>query len=148
MRLARAGFLVNWRRAGWQWTYTDGTSANIGIDDGRDEITLRYRVKSHSEDWTSVEQQVPIRWTPCRFGGERPWFVCDVGANGVNCGRRVTKLYGGGRLFACRHCYCLGYAVQRAGPLDQAHHNLARLHRKLSAKYDGPNEPLRLNRNG
>ena len=26
----------------------------------------------------------------------------------------------GGRLFACRHCYRLGYAVQRIGPMDQA----------------------------
>ena len=34
-----------------------------------------------------------------------------------------------GRLFACRHCYRLGYAIQRdGGPMDRAHH---RLHRKL-----------------
>ena len=44
------------------------------------------------EGWNSpvtlamlVQQRVPIRWTPCRFGGERPWFVCDVSANGVYC---------------------------------------------------------------
>ena len=29
------------------------------------------------------------------------------------CGRRVTKLYGAGRLFACRHCYRLAYASQQ-----------------------------------
>ena len=34
---------------------------------------------------------------------------------------RVAKLYGAGKLFACRHCYRLGYAVQRSGPLDRAH---------------------------
>ena len=73
----------------------------------------------------------------CRFGGERPWFVCDVHANGVYCGRRVAKLYGAGRLFACRHCYRLG-VIQRDGPMDQAHHRLRRLHRKLGADYDGP----------
>jgi hypothetical protein len=28
-------------------------------------------------------------------------------------GRRVTKLYGAGRLFACRHCYQLAYASQQ-----------------------------------
>ena len=50
----------------------------------------------------------------------------------------LPKLYGGGRLFACRHCYRLGYAVQRGGPMDRAHHNLGRLHRKLRANYDGP----------
>ena len=31
--------------------------------------------------------------------------------------------------------------VQRIGPMDQAHHHLARLHRKLSADYDGPEMP-------
>ena len=49
----------------------------------------------------------------CRLGGERPWFVCSVAANRVYCGRRVTKLYGAGRLFACRHCYRLAYASQQ-----------------------------------
>ena len=81
---------------------------------------------------------MPICWIPCRLGGERPWFVCSVSANGVFCGRQVAKLYGAGRLFACRHCYRLGYAVQRGGPMDRAHHRLGRLHRKLGADYDGP----------
>jgi hypothetical protein len=45
---------------------------------------------------------VPVRW--------RAALVC---ANDVNCGRRVTKLYGVGRLFACRHCYRLAYASQQ-----------------------------------
>jgi hypothetical protein len=58
-----------------------------------------------------------------------------------DCGRKVVKLYGGGRLFACRHCYRLGYAVQRIGPLNQAHHNLARLHGKLGAHYERPDLP-------
>ena len=99
----------------WRWTYGDGTTASIDFQGGRREIILDYRIQSHGEDWQSVRQRVPIRWTPCRFGGERPWFVCDVHANGVYCGRRVAKLYGAGRLFACRHCYRLGYAIQRDG---------------------------------
>ena len=141
MRLRRAGFLVGWRRAGWQWSYSDGSSANIDIEDGRDGIVLRYKHRSYSQDWQSVVQRVPIRWTPCRFGGARPWFICDVAANGVYCGRRVTKLYGAGRLFACRHCHQLGYALQRGDAMDQAHHRLARLHRKLGADYDDPDMP-------
>ncbi len=68
-------------------------------------------------------------------------FVCDVSANGLYCGRLVLKLYSGGRLFACRHCYRLGYAVQRSGQKDRAHHQLARLHHKLSADYAGPDMP-------
>jgi hypothetical protein len=115
--------------------------AVIEIDGGRDQIVLRYRYKSCNRDWETVEQPVPIRWARCRFGGQRPWFVCAVHANGTYCGRKVAKLYGGGRLFACRHCYRLGYAMQRIGALDQAHHNLQRLHRKLNAQYDRPHMP-------
>jgi hypothetical protein len=138
MRLARAGYLGDLRSGGWRWTYGDGTSATIDIQGCRHEIVLDYRVRSSGEDWQSVHQLVPIRWTSCRLGGERPWFVCSVSAKGLYCGRQVAKLYGAGRLFACRHCYRLGYAVQRGGPMDRAHHRLGRLHRKLGADYDGP----------
>ena len=138
MKLARAGYLSGPRPGSWTWTYHDGTTALIGITGGRDAVTLNYRVRSNGEDWQTVDQRVPIRWTPCRLGGERPWFVCDVFANGVHCGRRVAKLYGAGKLFACRRCYRLGYQVQRGGRMDQAHHRLASLHRKLGADYEGP----------
>jgi hypothetical protein len=138
MKLARAGFLSRPCSGSMQWSYGDGTTASIQIMGTRDAVTLDYRIRDHGEDWQPVHQRVPIRWTPCRFGGERPWFVCDVSANGVYCGRQVAKLYGAGRLFACRHCYHLGYQVQRGGPMDRAHHRIARLHRTLGADYDGP----------
>jgi hypothetical protein len=138
MKLAKAGILSGIPFGGWQWTRGDETIASIQITGARDAIILDCRIRSYGEDWQSVHQRVPIRWTPCRFGGERPWFVCDVHANGVYCGRRVAKLYGAGRLFACRRCYRLGYAIQRDGPMDRAHHRLRSLHRKLGADYDGP----------
>ena len=141
MQLARAGLLAGQQLSTWQWTRGAETTASIQITGGRNSVTLHYRVRSSGDEWQSVTQPVPIRWPHCRFGGERPWFVCDVHANGVYCGRQVAKLYGGGRLFACRHCYRLGYAVQREGPMDQAHRHLARLHRKLHADYEGPDMP-------
>jgi hypothetical protein len=86
---------------------------SIKVETQRHSVTLKYQSRSYGEDWSDVEQRVAITWTPCRFGGERPWFVCSVAANGVYCGRRVTKLYGAERLFACRHCYRLAYASQQ-----------------------------------
>jgi hypothetical protein len=138
MKLARAGYLAGPQIGSWQWNYRDGSTASILITGGLDGVSLDYRLKSRGEDWQSVKQRIPIRWTPCRFGGERPWFICDVSSNGVYCGRRIAKLYGGGRLFACRRCCRLGYDVQRGGPMDRAHHQLARLHRKLGADYTSP----------
>lgn len=141
MKLSRAGYLAGGRSGGWQWTYKDGWTASIGLVGGKDAITLNYRIQMNGQDWQSVEQKVPIHWSTCRFGGERPWFICNVRANGLYCGRRVAQLYGAGRLFACRHCYRLGYSIQRNDPMGCAHQRLARLHRKLKAEYDFPDMP-------
>ena len=97
----------------WSWTRGGERVASINVDTQHHYVLLKYRSRSYGEDWSDVEQRVSIAWTPCRFGGERPWFVCSVAANGMYCGRRVTKLYGAGRLFACRHCYRLGYTSQQ-----------------------------------
>ena len=85
----------------------------IDVETDHDRIYLKYRVRSYGEDWSDVEQGIPVVWTPCRFGGERPWFMCSVPSNGAHCWRRVIKLYGAGRFFACRHCYRLAYASQQ-----------------------------------
>ena len=64
-----------------------------------------------------ITQRVPITWTPCAFGGQRPWFRCDVYSRGRYCGRRVALLHSAGGPFACRHCYGLAYASQSETPL-------------------------------
>src|SRR6266481_9692801 len=109
LRWNKLGYLRSPRWFSWAWTRDGERVASINVETQRYSLTLKYRSRSYGEDWSDVEQRVAIAWTPCRFGGERPWFVCSVAANGVYCGRRVTKLYGAGRLFACRHCYRLAY---------------------------------------
>ena len=66
-----------------------------------------------------VRQPVELGWTPCNFGGERPWFLCP----GIGCGRRVAVLHAAGKYFLCRHCYGLSYESQRE---DKAHRALRR----------------------
>jgi hypothetical protein len=141
MSLERGGYLAGPRLGSLQWASRDCSTASVLMTGGRNEIRLDYRVRSPGEDWQPVSQRIPVYWTSCRFGGQRPWLVCAVSTNGTYCGRRVAKLYGVGRLFACRHCYRLGYAVQRGRPIDRAHHRLARLHSKLAADYAGPDMP-------
>jgi hypothetical protein len=87
--------------------------ASISVATEHRAVTLTYRSRSYGEDWSDVEQRVPIAWSLCRFGGERPWFVCSVSCKGAYCGRQVVRLYGAGRLFACRRCYRLAYASQQ-----------------------------------
>jgi hypothetical protein len=103
------------RRGGFHaaWTRDGERLASINVQAQRYAVTLKYQCGSYGEDWSDVEHRVAIAWMPCRFGGERPWFVCSVTSNGVYCGRSVAKLYIAGRLFACRHCYQLAYASQQ-----------------------------------
>jgi len=109
----RGGYLRAPRRFSWAWRQDGEQVASINVETERHRVTLKYRSRSYGEGWTDVEQRFPVVWTPCRFGGHRPWFVCSVYANGAHCGRKIAKLYNGGRLFACRHCYRLAYASQQ-----------------------------------
>lgn len=49
-----------------------------------------------------VAQEIYFDWTPCNYGGHRPWLIC------MHCGRRVAVLYLRIK-FACRHCHDLTY---------------------------------------
>jgi hypothetical protein len=109
----RRGCLRSPRWFSWAWTRDGERVASINVETERHRVTLRYRSRPYGGDWTSVKQQLPVVWTPCRFGGERPWFVCSVYASGTYCGRQVIKLYHAGRLFACRHCSRLAYDSQQ-----------------------------------
>jgi hypothetical protein len=115
-RLYRKGLLSAGLYYSWQWTCNGEPDGEIRIRTETDRLVLNYRIRQSGEEWESVEQRVPIVWTPCRFGGRQPWFICSVYADGRYCGRRVAKLYGAGKLFACRHCYHLAYASQQASP--------------------------------
>jgi hypothetical protein len=82
-----------------------------------DAVLLSYRSRSWgANEWKSCQQRVPITWTACHLGGQRPWFVCSVYDDGRYCGRRAALLYAAGELFACRRCYGLAYASQHETP--------------------------------
>ncbi len=76
-----------------------------------------------------VEGVARLAWTPCNFGGSRPWFVCP----GVGCGRRVAILYGPGPgQLLCRHCRDLTYQSQRTWELGRAERRIARAAARLA----------------
>ena len=132
-RWRRDGLLRPGHRFSWQWSINDEVTASIVVHVDNTAVVLKYRSRSYGEDWQDVEQRVPLAWTPCHFGGSRPWFRCDVYANGVHCGRRVAKLYGSGKLFACRHCYGLRYASQREHWGDRALRKAQKIRERLGA---------------
>ena len=92
-------------------------TGSIGGVAHRDQVTLLYRPRrGPGGEWEDVKQTVPLTWTACNFGGERPWFVCP----GAGCARRVAVLYGPGKYFLCRHCYDLRYESQREDKMNRA----------------------------
>ena len=109
----RRGCLRSPRRFSWAWRQDGKRVASINVETEPHRVILKYRSRSYGEGWLDLEQRFPVVWKPCRFGGDRPWFICSVYANGTYCGRQVTKLYHAGRLFACRHCSRLAYASQQ-----------------------------------
>ena len=117
-RWRRDGYFPGPRRFSWQWMRDGEPTGNISVFiQDRFTVKFSYRIRIYGEgDWEQVEQTIPVTWTQCHFGGERPWFVCSVYRNGVYCGRRVAKLYGAGKLFACRRCYDLAYQSQNEAP--------------------------------
>jgi len=65
-------------------------------------------------------QSIPVRWTRCNFGGQRPWLECL-------CGRRVGKLYDAGFCFGCRQCLNLIYECQRRSENGRRYLRLSKL---------------------
>jgi hypothetical protein len=57
---------------------------------------------------------IGITWTPCTFGGARPWWLCP------SCGRRCAVLFlrtDGAP--ACRICHGINYEVQGMSRVDR-----------------------------
>ena len=75
-------------------------------------IEFDYKVKKHYEGedkWKEIKYEFRMESTPCRFGGQKWFFICGLYKNGIYCGRRVRNLYLAGDYFGCRKCANLSY---------------------------------------
>ncbi|MBP6963851.1 MAG: hypothetical protein KBC96_05530 [Armatimonadetes bacterium] len=117
--LLRAGrlFHLSWSRGG-EPCGSIGGWAEPGL------VMLDYRMRSDDGDGEELRYAVRLTFTPCNFGGHRPWFKCP------RCNRRVGKLFGG-RMFVCRHCRGLAYDSQNESPWDRALSKCQNIRRKL-----------------
>jgi hypothetical protein len=78
----RTGRLCPGQYFSWCWTWRGEPSGNINVRTEWDAVVLLYRVRSlGGTEWKSIEQRVPITWTSCHLGGQRPWFTCAVLVN-------------------------------------------------------------------
>jgi hypothetical protein len=96
------------------WSNPQGeVVASIGVRVQHGRVLLSYQVQRGEDAWQAIEEPVALTWTPCHYGGQRPWLLCPGVVQGRDCGRRVAMLYGTGRSFRCRHCANLSYESQR-----------------------------------
>lgn len=109
--LHRTGALEPGARSSTFWSRGDeliGAINHAALGEGRTErLVLRY--KSAGQE---VQQHVYLEWTPCNFGGARPWVLCP------RCSARVAVLYARAK-FYCRRCHKLVYASTRQSANDR-----------------------------
>ena len=127
--LSRNCYLLPGRSSTLRWTRNGNDAGSVGIRSTLNSVVLSYRRRfPGSEEWKSEEYPVYLEWTPCNYGGKRPWFLCPA----RGCGRRVAVLYGGG-IFACRHCHRLAYESQR----EQRHQRALSLAQAIRRRLGG-----------
>ena len=108
------------------WTRNGEPHGSIGGRVELDRIILSYSHRERDEAWQPLEASIWLDWTPCRYGGQRGWFLCPA----RGCGRRVAVLYVS-RILACRHCHNLAYESQREQPYQRALRRAQKIHTRL-----------------
>jgi hypothetical protein len=86
----------------------------------------RYRILIELHNQTRP-QQIGISWTPCHFGGWRPWMHCPY------CEKRVAKLLKGMGGYFCRAC--IGnplYASQAKSTHGRRHFEICKIRLQLN----------------
>ncbi len=136
-RLHGVGCLREGHSGGWYWTCDGEVKASIVVRCEGGSLHLSYRMRRNGGEWEDVSEAIAIWRVPMRFGGARPYFICPGVVSGVACGRRMLKLYLGGRYFLCRHCWRLGHASQCEGPWDRSLRRADKLCRRLGVAERG-----------
>lgn len=132
-RLHRYGKLRPGRRDSSSWLRNGKPSGSIshravGHGGRAKALILEYRqtTRGVSEE---VVQRVWLEWTPCNYGGARPWLLCP------RCCRRVAILYAGYR-FYCRHCHDLTYSSTRESVIDRGIYKAQAIRQRLGGSAD------------
>lgn len=127
-RWQRDGHIVLGRYFDVEWKRNGEKIAAISVKIENEQIRLTYFYQKYGGEWENLDYPVRLQTTACHYGGIRYWFTCPA----ANCGRRIVKLYSGGKIFACRHCYKLAYKSQRETPGDRAIRKADKLRDKLN----------------
>jgi hypothetical protein len=129
--LQRAGNLRAGARFSWRWTRGGEPAGDITGTAHETSVTLNY-----SYGGEAVNQRIALDWTRCNYGGVRVWWRCP------NCGRRVAKIHGAGKVFACRRCYRLCYVAQLETQPGRWRRAAMKIRDRLGQKGGGHFDPI------
>ena len=93
---------------------------SVEVDIHPDQLVLTYTYDQSEK----IADPIPIEYSPCHFGGRRPWFICPT------CKKRKTVLFCW-RYFRCATCLGLSYASLQEIKADRPLNRLMRQRRKL-----------------
>ena len=117
------------------WTTRGEPSGSISYRFYDGYLMLSYILTTEDSEPEHIDDQIQVEWTPCNYGGHRPWFRCP------SYNRRVMVLARQGRLFRCRKCHHIPYGSQTEMRADRLIRE-ARKIRALVGASDDLQEPI------
>ena len=117
------------------WTSRGEPSGSISYRSHDGWLELNYVFTVGDEESEQIAEQIPVEWTSCTYGGQRPWFRCP------GCYRRVVVLARQGRLFRCRKCHGIPYGSQTEVKVDRLIRKARNIRASLAAS-DDLQEPI------
>jgi hypothetical protein len=114
------------------WTYwlTD-SGVGITVLDGEHAL-----VSYSNRQGEAITERINIEWTPCNYGGARPWWSCP------QCNRRCAIVYARGEWpFMCRLCANLTYETAQADAVTRAMTKTNKRLARLGWEYGKPFPP-------
>ena len=128
--LFKRGLLKKGMAGSLSWTTRGELSGSISYRSYDGYLVLSYAFTAGDSDSVQVEDQIQVEWTPCNYGGHRPWFSCP------SCKRRVMVLARQGRLFRCRKCHQIPYGSQTEMRVDRLIRKARKIRALLGASHD------------
>ena len=98
-----------------------------------DSVRIAYCYKRRDSTWHNVDERIPVTYTTCHFGGNRPWFTCP------RCCARVGIIY----LWhtpKCRKCARLVYVSLSEDAVNRSWRRTT----KLEGRFESPRVSWRL----
>lgn len=128
-QLARKGLLRPGNWSAWRWwnSYTRDETGSVSILAERGRIDLRYQRGDQP-----VISPIRLTYTPCHYGGSRPWFICP------NCWRRCGVIAFGRGGWACRECLHLAYSCEAEDAMGRLWRKQGKLEARLGPDGERP----------